>query len=109
MAGKRIAALSIRRFLSELKKEIRIERAILFGSYARGKAKRYSDVDIAIISADFQMLSPIERLVLLGKVAWKVGATEIEALGFTPEEYKRTNRFDFLYEIKRKGKVVFNK
>ena len=107
MAGQRAAALSIRRFLSELKKEIHIERAILFGSYARRKANQYSDIDIAIISADFQMLSPIERLALLGKIAWRVGATEIEALGFTPEEYKRTNRFDFLYEIKQRGKVVF--
>jgi len=106
MVVNRNAALSIRRFLFELKKEIRIERVILFGSYAQGKPHRFSDIDIAVISADFQRFAPVERLALLGKVAWRVKATEIEALGFTSEEYKRTNRFDFLYEIKRKGKVL---
>ena len=32
---------------------IHIDKIILFGSYARGNANEYSDIDIAVISDDF--------------------------------------------------------
>ncbi len=44
----------IRKLIAELEKEnIRIERAILFGSHARGSASEYSDIDVALVSPDF--------------------------------------------------------
>jgi len=36
-----------------LKKNIKIDQVILYGSYASGHMKLYSDIDIAIISPDF--------------------------------------------------------
>ncbi len=104
MATKRNGSKVIQNFLNEAKKEISIEKAILFGSYIKGKAKKHSDIDIAIISPDFYKLQPIRRLTLLGKIAWRAHATQIEALGYTPEEYRNTSKFDFLYEIKQSGK-----
>ena len=35
-------------FIKETKKKIPIEKIILFGSYAKGTSKKYSDVDIAV-------------------------------------------------------------
>jgi predicted nucleotidyltransferase len=106
MVRKRNGFKVIQKFLNEAKKEISIEKVIVFGSYAKGKAKRDSDIDIAIISRDFNRLKPIERLTLLGKIAWRAHTTQIEALGYTPEEYRVATRFDFLGEIKQKGKFL---
>jgi predicted nucleotidyltransferase len=45
----------INQFLTELKKNnISVEQAFLFGSYARGTSTEWSDIDLAIISPDFE-------------------------------------------------------
>lgn len=107
MAAKKDGSKIIRNFLNEAKKVITIEKTILFGSYAIGKTMASSDIDIAVISADFRRVKPIDRLVLLGKIAWRAHTTQIEALGYTPEEYRNASKYDFLFEIKKKGKLIF--
>lgn len=99
----------IEKFLKEFRKVAPLQRAILFGSYANGTAKKWSDIDLAVISKGFEGQDRFRRLVMLGKLAWKAGATEIEALGFTPMEYKKGTGLDFLSEIKNKGISVFPK
>ena len=45
----------INQFLLKLKKNnIIISRAILFGSYAHGKYNDWSDIDLALVSDDFE-------------------------------------------------------
>jgi predicted nucleotidyltransferase len=44
----------VRRYLDVLKKNgINVQKAILFGSYARGEARKYSDIDILVLSEEF--------------------------------------------------------
>jgi predicted nucleotidyltransferase len=40
--------------ISSLCDEIDVDEVILFGSYAKGDAKKHSDIDLAIISDWFQ-------------------------------------------------------
>ena len=42
-----------RRFANEVAKEIRPEQIVLYGSYANGKARTDSDIDIAVIFNGF--------------------------------------------------------
>ncbi len=99
----------IKRFLKKVSEEIEIDKVILFGSVSKGKQKRWSDIDLAIISDDFKGINNFERLVILGKLAWYANATEIEAIGYTTDEYKNATKLDFLGEIKRTGKIVYQK
>jgi uncharacterized protein len=42
-------------FLEELEKNnISIEQAVLFGSYAQGTYTSWSDIDLALVSSDFE-------------------------------------------------------
>ena len=108
MATKGIkTSKTIDRFLKETGKQFFVKKAILFGSYVRGHAKKYSDIDIAVVSDDFRNINYFERLVRLGRIAWQVKATEIEALGFTVDEYKHASDLDFLGEIKKRGKIIY--
>jgi len=50
-----------------------------------------------------------KRLGFLGMIAWYAKTTEIEALGYTLDEYKNATKLDFLGEIKRTGKIVYQK
>jgi predicted nucleotidyltransferase len=102
-------SVKIERFVKLLKNRAEVEKVILFGSWVRGKQKRWSDIDLAVISNHFEKMNFHDRLVFLGMLAWQAKATEIEALGYTLDEYKNATRLDFLGEIKRTGKIIYEK
>ena len=66
---------------------IRVERVILFGSHAKGTADPDSDMDLAVISKDFEDMNLVERLELIGTAMAKAKIWEpIEIKPYTPEE-----------------------
>lgn len=79
--------------------DIKIERAILFGSYARGNAGKWSDIDIAIVSSDFSGIPFYDREMLI-PVLLKVD-TRIELHPFRPEDFNENN--EFVREIIKNG------
>ena len=81
-------------FIRKLADEIPVEEVILFGSYARGNAKKYSDIDLAIISYWFRGRSYIENMQYLSRCAVSYNSL-IEALPFTGEEYKKIGQKNF--------------
>ena len=103
------ASAKIEKFTNLLKNKIELEKVLLFGSYVRGKQKRWSDIDLAVISNRFEKMNFHDRLVFLGMLAWQAKATEIEALGYTLDEFKNATKLDFLGEIKRAGKIIYEK
>lgn len=83
-----------------------VKQLILFGSYVRNQAKPYSDIDLAIISPTFRKWGILKRQELLGEIIFPIGEP-IEALGYTPEEYRKADKMSFLGEIKRIGRVIY--
>ncbi|MBI4640081.1 MAG: nucleotidyltransferase domain-containing protein [Candidatus Tectomicrobia bacterium] len=81
---------------------IRAEQVILFGSYARGEAKEGSDIDLLIVSSDFENLNMRERLELLGVAAAQLWQP-IEAIACTPAELAHIEPATFLEEILQTG------
>lgn len=91
------------RFIAELQNHITVTQMYLFGSYARGRHSKFSDIDLAIVSPDFKKISPFKRLVFLGKVAWQAKTPMIEAIGYTPEEFASNSPLEFPSEIRAHG------
>ena len=89
-------------FIRQLADEIPVEEVILFGSYARGNAKEYSDIDLAIISDWFRGKPYIENMQYLSRCAASYNSL-IEALPFTGEEYKKLDKKTFLAGIVKTG------
>lgn len=103
----------IRKILNKLvnsleKKGIEVERLILFGSFASGNAKAYSDIDIAVVSPSFRGKGILKRQELLGEAIFPLGEP-IEALGYSPQECKSPEPLSFLSEILLTGKTVYKK
>ncbi|MBE9593329.1 MAG: nucleotidyltransferase domain-containing protein [Proteobacteria bacterium] len=90
-------------FVARLAREIPVEEVILFGSYAHGKAKEHSDIDLAIISNWFIDKTHIENMQYLSRVAASYD-TLIEALPFTTEEYENLDKRTFLASIVKSGR-----
>jgi len=75
-------------FCRELRRlRIRPERIALFGSWARGEARTGSDIDLIVVSRDFQGKGLRRRLELLGIAAARA-LVPIQALGYTPGEFE---------------------
>ena len=79
-------AITIQRFQAEVEKMgIRCERILLFGSQANGTAEEGSDIDLIVISPDWERYSDRERFEILGIAAARI-LEPIQARGITPDE-----------------------
>ncbi len=76
---------SIKKYIEKISKYYKIEAIILFGSYAKGTENEDSDIDIAIISSDFNDI--IEDGANLIGYTWKID-TRIEPHPITTEDYE---------------------
>lgn len=83
---------------------IKVNYAFLFGSYAKGKAKSYSDIDVCIVSPnlghDF-----IDEMVKLNTISHMIDS-RIEAIPFNKE--RLNDPYDPLaFEIRKYGIPLF--
>ena len=86
--------------------KIRVHQIILYGSYAHGSPKEFSDVDIAVVSPSFTRKSTLKIQEDLAKVMSRY-VSIVEPIGYSPEEFNKADKTSFLGEIKRTGKVIY--
>jgi predicted nucleotidyltransferase len=100
----------IEEYALELKKRIEISQIILFGSAARGKMTKDSDVDLIVLSNSFRNMDFIKRLQLLSHARMgKARRVAMDILGYTPQEAKELSRdSSLLKEALRDGKLVWS-
>jgi len=85
-------AAEIKKILKEYKKKleaahIRVNKLLLYGSYASGTAHPYSDIDVVVVSADLAKFSPLKRQEFLALQTKDVDAP-LEVIGYTADEYR---------------------
>jgi predicted nucleotidyltransferase len=95
----------LKKFKNDISKKIKLEQFILFGSRASGEPKEYSDIDLLLISKDFQgqkyhKRSP--RLYLLWDYDY-----DIDILCLTPDELKKKQKqIGIIREAVNKGILI---
>ncbi|MDP1994012.1 MAG: nucleotidyltransferase domain-containing protein, partial [Ignavibacteria bacterium] len=72
-------------FIDAIKGELSVEQVYLFGSYAKGTPGKYSDIDLAIVSKDFEGVRFFDRKRLL-KYLVKTN-TDVELHPFKSEDF----------------------
>jgi len=96
----------VKKYIEELEKnKIHISKAILFGSYALGKGKPESDIDVALISEAFsgdrfedrRKIVPLRRKI----------DSRIEPIPFRPEDFE--NGGVMAEEIKKTGIIILER
>jgi predicted nucleotidyltransferase len=86
---------------------VRVRKVILFGSYARNRAHEGSDIDLAVIAPQFARLNLRERYETLGLANMTLRAP-IQAIGYSPRQWRYAARGSFIAEIQRTGKVIYS-
>ncbi len=97
---------SLKKFKDSLEElGIKIKKMIIFGSQAKGLAGEYSDIDVVVISDNFERMNILERLEIIGLASARSKIMDpIEALGYTEKEYASKRKGSFIYdEVKNKG------
>ena len=94
------------RYLTNLSRDIYIDRAILYGSQVRGKAGKYSDIDLAIFSKEFRKHTYLKTQQILQKYLWEIEA-DLQPIGYSSEDYVSSGKLDFIGGvIKKEGILV---
>ena len=95
--------VAISNYVKELKGDrLPIQKVILYGSYAKGRAGKWSDIDICIISSAFRKKDALEYL-------WKMKTkrdikTMISPVGFHPKDF--IDESPLVWEIKKTGREI---
>ncbi len=96
-------------YAKELEKlGIPVNEILLFGSYARGEARSFSDIDFAVLSEKFGKSDGLEFSGILSRARLGFDAI-IETIGTSPEKFYKAPRGSFFEHIRKTGKVVYKK
>ena len=94
----------IKEAIDALRSDIEIDAAILFGSYASGRASKDSDIDLAVFSKTIDKWSFEERLKLASKV--RAVSPLIELHLYSNRALKEARPTNFYGHIIETGKKV---
>lgn len=90
-------------------KPLNPQKIILFGSFAGGKTKAASDIDLLLIKKTKKR--PADRVAEVLRLVWG-NTPHIEPQVLTPEEFNQAiaqNRFFITREVLKHGKVIYEK
>lgn len=90
-------------FIWSLSNRIAISEVILFGSQANGTSHLWSDIDIAVISQEFENESKFYRKSFLTRIAISTNATKIQAVGYSVSEWSSNRLEGFVRIVKNTG------
>jgi predicted nucleotidyltransferase len=94
-----------RRYADDVRRAMPVDKAVLFGSYARGTADAQSDIDICFFLESY---AGKRRLDILKELFWlteKYAEGCFEPIVFETSEIQNDN--PFVKEILRTGKEIF--
>ncbi len=101
---KKAALEILSRFRKAIESQnVKVEKLILFGSYATGANREGSDIDVVVISKNFAGKDYWERTDILSQAIYDVFAP-IEAVALTPEEWEKGE--SAVVEYAKTGEIV---
>ncbi len=82
----------LKKFLERLEHEnIKVQKAIIFGSYAKGTFNEWSDIDLAIVSDDFVGNRVLDKERMIKSIVDI--DTSISPLPYRPEDFDESDLF----------------
>ena len=97
----------INEFVQSLEPDIKVERVILYGSYARGRAEEWSDIDVAVLSPTFAKMSEVKVIEEVSRRTIHCDS-RLSPFAYTPSQFDKALPYMFAAEIRRTGKVVYD-
>ena len=80
------------------------EKIILYGSYARGDWHEWSDIDLVVISKDFENMGYWKRIDVLSEGIFQI-REPIESVAMTPAEWKSGK--SLIVDFAKEGELAY--
>ena len=80
-------------YACDVREALPIDKAVLYGSYATGKATLLSDIDVCFFMPDFGGMSRVDIIVKLLDLTDNYKGTYFEPIVFPTSEIERGNPF----------------
>jgi len=97
----------LKKFGDKISSSIYLNKMVLFGSFATGKTRKWSDIDLLIVSKSFKGLRPLDRGLDLYDM-WDA-KYPVDFLCYTPEEFEKAKkRIGIIRQILKEGKVIYS-
>lgn len=101
------ALTQLRKFIDKAAREYEIHEAIFFGSRARGDYLEHSDVDLIVVSDDFEGVFFPDRSTAMYKF-WD-GSLPLEVLCYTVREFeKKKQMIGLVRDAAKEGISIMN-
>jgi len=91
---------AVREYVQILERDVPVEKAIIYGSWAKGFANKKSDIDLAIVSSSFKDLHEAGKY--LCRKLWEV-KSPIEPVPYSPKSFREKKTSPILAEIRKYG------
>ena len=96
----------LKKQLRPLFKKHKFQKAILFGSLARGEASRHSDIDLILIKrTNLRFLDRYNGV--LREFSQALPAWDVDLLIYTPEEFAAISHRRFIQRALKEGIVLY--
>ncbi|EFK96365.1 protein containing Nucleotidyltransferase domain [sediment metagenome] len=102
---KRMNIEEISERLKPLFKKKHVEKAIVFGSGARGTQTRKSDLDLLIVLATDKRF--FDRYEDFAEIPDLIKGSSVDMLIYSPEELKNISHRKFIKMILAEGKIIY--
>lgn len=95
----------IKKYLELANKTFYIKSAFLFGSYAKGNPNSNSDIDLALVSPDFEDIPNDVVLRMLLRMARSIDSS-IEPIALTESEINSPQIGSIAYDVMKTGTLI---
>jgi predicted nucleotidyltransferase len=102
---QRALADALEDITAALARNPQVKRAILFGSYAHGRADLFTDLDILIVMDSVQDF--VSRTAEMYQ--YLSAPVDMDLLVYTPDELERNRHLGFVQQVLDKGIVIYEK
>lgn len=97
---------SVRNYLAALAlRGIEVERAVVFGSQAKGEAREWSDIDLLVISPQFDDMKDRSAINILWRVAARTDS-RIEPIPCGSRQWRYDDSSAIIEIARREGEVL---
>jgi predicted nucleotidyltransferase len=97
---------SIKKYLAALAtKGITVERAVVFGSQARGQADEWSDIDLMVVSPQFDEIKDRSVVNLLWRLAARIDS-RIEPIPCGSRQWRDDDSSAIIEIARREGEIL---
>ncbi len=105
MVQRESLILELKNFLMKINQDVKIEKILLFGSRAKKKFNKDSDVDLIIVSSDFKGMNFFERVSKMYDY-WHLDLP-VDFICYTPEEFNKLKKgITIVSEAIREGILI---